>query len=112
MYWHEAMKQPDAEDFKKAAIKEFVDHCMNKHWVIIKKSQVPKGKNILPAVWTMRRKRDLIIDKILKYKARLNVHEGIQIYGMDYFETYSPVATWLVIRFITILSIILKYNSK
>ena len=85
---------------------------MNKHWVIIEKSQVPKGKNILPAVWAMRRKRDLITGKILKYKARFNVHGGKQIYGLDYFETYSPVATWVVIRFILILSITLKWNSK
>ena len=80
--------------------------------MIVERSQVPKGKNILPAVWAMRRKRDLITNKILKYKARLNVHGGKQIYGLDYFETYSPVATWIVIRFIMILSIILKWNSK
>ena len=43
IYWHEAMKQPGVEEFKKAAIKEFDDHCMNKHCVIIEKSQVPKG---------------------------------------------------------------------
>ena len=28
------------------------------------------------------------------------------------FETYSPVATWMVNRFIMILSVILKWNSK
>ena len=46
MYWHEAMKQLDAEEFKKAAIKEFDDHCMNKHWVIVERSEVPKVKKI------------------------------------------------------------------
>ena len=35
MHWHEAMKQPDAEEFKKATIKEFDDHCIKKYWVII-----------------------------------------------------------------------------
>ena len=112
MYWHEAMKQPDAEEFKKAAITEFDDHCMNRHWVIIEKSQVQKGKNILLALWAMGRKGDLITGKRSKYKARLNVHGGNQIYGLDYFETYSTGATCVVIRFIMILSILHKWNSK
>ena len=31
---------------------------------------------------------------------------------MDYFETYSPVATWMVIRFIMILDIKLKCSKQ
>ena len=79
MYWHQAMKQPDAEEFRKAAIKEFNDHCERKHWVLIERSQVPKGRNVLPAVWAMKRKRDILTGKITKYKARFNVHGGKQI---------------------------------
>ena len=85
MYWHQAMKQPDASEFRKAAIREFNDHCERKHWVLLERSQVPKGKNILPAVWAMKRKRDILTGKITKYKARLNVHGGKQIQGKDYF---------------------------
>ena len=56
MYWHQAMKQPDAAEFSnKAAIKEFDDHCQNKHWEIIERSQVPMNKIILPAVWAMKK---------------------------------------------------------
>ena len=97
MYWHQAMKQPDASEFRKAVIQEFNDHCERKHRVLLERSQVPKGKNILPAVWAMKRKRDILTGKITKYKARLNVHGGKQIQGRDYFETYSPVATWVAI---------------
>ena len=60
----------------------------------------------------MRRKRDLIIGEIIKYEARINVHGVKQMQGLDYFETYSPVATWVVIRFIMIICTILKWNSK
>ena len=112
MYWHQAMKQPDAEEFKKAAIKEFDDHCQRKHWILIDRSQVPHGKNVLPSVWAMKRKRDILTGKIIKYKARLNVHGGKQIYGQDYFETYSPVATWIVIRFVMILCLMLAWKSR
>ena len=106
------MKQPDTEEFKKAAIKEFDDHCQRKHWILIDRSQVPHGKNVLPSVWAMKRKRDILTGKIIKYKARLNVHGGKQIYGQDYFETYSPVATWIVIRFVMILCLMLAWKSR
>ena len=106
------MKQSDANEFRQAAIKEFNDHCERKHWILIERSQVPKGKNVLPAVWSMKRKRDILTGKIIKYKARLNVHGGKQIQGQDYFETYSPVATWIVIRFLMILCLMLGWKSK
>ena len=112
MYWHQAMKQHDAEEFRKAAIKEFDDHCERKHWILIERSQVPKDKNVLPSVWAMKRKRDILTGKITKYKARLNVHGGKQIHGQDYFETYSPVATWIVIRFVMILCLMLGWKSR
>ena len=44
MYWHQATKQTDASEFRKAVIKEFDSHCQNKHWEIIERSQVPIKK--------------------------------------------------------------------
>ena len=76
MHWHQAMKQKDTNKFIQSAIKEFNDHCEKKHWVVIERSQVPKGKNVLPAVWSMERKRDILTGSITKYKARRNVHGG------------------------------------
>ena len=55
MYGHQAMKQPDVTEFRKATINEFDNHCQNKHWEMIERSQVPMYKNILPVVWAMRR---------------------------------------------------------
>ena len=54
----------------------------------------------------MQRKRDLATNKIKSHKARLNLHDGKQIYGMNYFKTYTPVVTWLTIRLMTIFGII------
>ena len=92
MYCHQTMKQKDTNDFCQTAIKEFNDHCEKKHWVLIERSQVPKGKNVLPAVWSMKQKRDILTRSITKYKVTLIVHGGMQI-----LETYSPVATWIFI---------------
>jgi hypothetical protein len=49
---------------------------------------------ILDSVWAMKRKRDLVTREVYKHKARLNVHGGQQQFGVNYFETYSPVVTW------------------
>ena len=60
------------------------DHTKRNHWKLIERSRVPDGKNILPAVWSMKRKRDIKTRKVIKYKARLNIHGGKQVFGEDY----------------------------
>ncbi len=46
----------------------------------------------------MRRKGDLTTNKVIKSKARLHLHGGKQVYGMNYFKTYAPDVTWFAIR--------------
>jgi hypothetical protein len=55
----------------------------------------------------MQCKRDLLItNRVIKHKARLNLHGGKQVYGMNYFETYAPVVTLFVIRLMIVFGII------
>jgi hypothetical protein len=46
------------------------------------------------------------MNKMKSHKARLNLHGGKQVYGMNYFETYAPVVTWFAIRLMIIFGII------
>jgi hypothetical protein len=57
----------------------------------------------------MRRKRNLTTNKITKHKARLNLHGGKQVFGMNYFETYAPVVTWFAIRLVIVMGIIFNW---
>ena len=57
MYWHEAMSQPDQKQFLEAAIKEVNDQTKNGNWEVIHQMEVPSDASILPAVWSMKRKR-------------------------------------------------------
>jgi hypothetical protein len=68
------------------------------------RQEIPLGVNVLDSVWAMKRKRDILSCKVLKYRARLNVHEGQHEYAVKFFKTYSPVVTWAAVRLMTTLA--------
>ncbi len=74
MYYAQALQQPDAKQFTNAVVKEVNGHIHNKHWTLVKQKDVPKEAQVVPSVWAMQRKRDLTTNKIIKHKARLNLH--------------------------------------
>ncbi len=57
----------------------------------------------------MQRKRDLTTNEVKSHKARLNLHGGKQVYGMNYYKTYAPVVTWFAIRLIITFGIIFHW---
>ena len=90
MYFHQAMKEPDKDEFLKAIVKEVNDPKGN-HWELVPISEVPKGTKILDSVWAMKQKRDIQTRQVYKHKARLNIHGGQQEYGVHFMETFSLV---------------------
>jgi hypothetical protein len=62
------------------------------------RNDVPKGETILPAVWQMKRKRDIKIQAIKKWKARLNIDGSRMKDGVHYDEIYAPMASWKSVR--------------
>jgi hypothetical protein len=112
LYWHEAMKQPDAEKFKEAAEKEVRDQMNRGVYNIVPRNKVPKGVPILPAVWAMRRKRRILSREVYKWKARLNYDGSKQVKGRDYDLTYAPVAGWTSIRLLLILVLIHGWSTQ
>ena len=106
MYMHEAMREPDREEFKKAMIKEVKDQTENGNFSIVPRAEVPKGEPTMPAVWQMKRKRDIMTRAVKKWKARLNIDGSKMVKGVHYEESYSPVASWNSIR--TMLMLVAK----
>ena len=111
MYMHQAMKEPDADQFKQAMKKEWDDQLANGNFSLIKRSEVPRGKIILPAVWQMKRKRDIKTRQIKKYKARLNIDGSRMRHGEHYDMTYAPVASWNSVRLLLALSAIHGWHT-
>ena len=103
-HFHDAMRQDDRGEFIKAMVKELDQHHKNKHWKLVPRSKIGKAKTV-KAIWAFKRKRRPD-GSILKHKARLNAHGGMQVYGETYWDTYAPVVNWISIRMMLTLAVI------
>lgn len=56
----------------------------------------------MAVVWSMKSKRDPG-GEVIKWKARMCAHGGMQTKGVNYWETYSPVVSWTPVRLVLIL---------
>ena len=65
--------------------------------VMSKKPGLPCNAKALPLKWIYTIKKNLK-GTIVRYKARLVVQGFFQIFGVDYTDTYSPVAKFVSIR--------------
>lgn len=73
---HEALGTPKWRD---AAFEELRSLQQNETWEL---TNLPKGKHLVGSMWIFT----------IKYKARLVDHGFTQTYGLDYEETFTPVA--------------------
>ena len=112
MYYHEAMREPDRDKFKEAMVKEVQAHTDNGVWILVRRAEVPVGTKIMPAVWAMKRKRKISTRVVYKWKARLNIDGSKQEEGVNFWETFAPVASWSTIRMILILSLLNEWHTK
>ena len=89
----EALKDPK---WKEAINEEIKALWKNNTWEV---ANLPKGKNTVGCKWvfTIKYKSD---DTIERYKSRLVAKEYTQSYGIDYEETFAPVAK---INFVLVL---------
>jgi hypothetical protein len=74
-------------------------HTKGGNWEIMRRRHIPNTATVLPAVWSMKRKRRISDRKVYKWKARLNIDGSRQIQGLHYQDTYSPVVSWSTTRF-------------
>ena len=94
MYHHLAMRQPDRKQFCTAMQKEMDDQMADGNFELVQRAKIPIDTKIFPAVWQMRRKRDIRTQEVKKWKARLNYDGSRMRRGEHYDQLYAPVASW------------------
>ena len=75
------------------------------------RSDLHSGAKTILAIWSFKRKR-YPDGRIQKYKARICAHGGMQTWGENYWETYTPVVTWLSVRILLILSVLHDQEAR
>ncbi|GJT97990.1 zinc finger, CCHC-type containing protein [Tanacetum coccineum] len=96
----EAMKSQDVAFWKKAINDEMDSIMGNNTWVL---TDLPPGCKPLGCKWIF--KRNLKVDgTVEKFKAMLVIQGFKQKSGIDYFDTYAPVARISIIRLLIALA--------
>ena len=107
----EAKKEPDWVDFVGAMKKEVESHGSNNRWNLVQRDEIKSGSKAIKSTWSFKRKRDLF-GGVLKHKARMCTHRGMQKWGKNYWETYSPVVNWITARLMLAINIACNLESR
>lgn len=91
----EALSSPEAALWQAAIDKELDALEQNKTWCLV--DTIPAGRQPIGCKWVFRRKYNAD-GSIERYKARLVAKGYAQQYGVDYDETFAPVAKFVSIR--------------
>ncbi len=109
--YSQAMKQDDAKDFIEAMATEVEAHESRNHWTMVSRNTLPSGAKTIRAIWSFKRKR-YPDGRLNKHKARLCAHGGMQQWGENYWETYSPVVNMLSVRLLLAVAHIHGLDTK
>lgn len=104
--YKEAVSGPEAHLWKAAIEVEYSKMLKTKTWDLVEK--VP-GSNVVKCKWVFRKKYDSAMS-VKEYKARLVAKGFTQKYGVDYLETFAPVAKLKSVRVLMALSAALGFT--
>ncbi|XP_057249888.1 uncharacterized mitochondrial protein AtMg00820-like [Beta vulgaris subsp. vulgaris] len=92
--YKQALTSPDSEKWLEAMKSELDSMSENKVWTLV---DLPGGVNPIGCKWVFKLKTDKD-GNVYVYKARLVAKGFRQVHGIDYDETFSPVAMLKSIR--------------
>jgi hypothetical protein len=96
----EAVNRKESRQWKLAIKEQLCSLEANYTWEVVDK---PKGINLISTKWVFKVKM-LPNGQIDKYKARLCARGFTQEYGVDYFETFTPVIRMESLRILLALT--------
>ena len=93
--YREATTHPTrAKEWEKAIMDEYNSIMRNNTWRLVPR---PANRQIVTCKWVFKHKKDQF-GRITRLKARLVARGFSQVYGIDYLDTYAPVAKLASIR--------------
>ena len=105
--YQEAMLGPDSEKWLEAMKSEIQSMYDNQVWTLI---NPPEGTKTIGYKWVFKKKTDMD-GKVHTYKARLVAKGFKQTHGIDYDETFPPVARLKSIRIFIAIAAYHDYES-
>ena len=99
----EAMASPHAEFWLEATVEEMGAHRARQTWELI---PYEPGMHVLRCRWVYKYKRDHT-GNVVRYKARLVIQGFGQKFGIDFFDTFAPVARMSSIRLVLAIAAVL-----
>lgn len=104
----EALTSPQATEWKRAINEEIESLESQGTWEIV---DLPQDKRCIGCKWIFKLKTDSE-GKITRFKARLVAQGFSQEKGIDYSETYSPVANFSIIRFMLAITAMFGWHTR
>ena len=104
--YQDAMNSPDSKRWLEAKKSEMDSMYQNKVWTLV---DLPEGVKPIGCKWVFKKKTDMD-GNVQTYKARLVVKGFKQIHGIDYDETFSPVAMVKSIRILLATAVYYDYE--
>ncbi|GJV84472.1 putative RNA-directed DNA polymerase [Tanacetum coccineum] len=101
-----AMIDPDKVLWQGAMDEEMKSMKVNKVWIVVDR---PPNAKVVRSKWLYKKKTDMD-GKVHTYKARLVAKGCTQTYGIDYEETFSPVADIRAIRILIAIAAYYDYE--
>jgi hypothetical protein len=92
--YEDVLNSPDKDEWMAAMEREMKSITNAQTWTL---TDLPEGRKPVKCRWVFRKKYDSK-GNVTKYKARLVAKGFTQKHGLDYFETYAPVAKLKSIR--------------
>ena len=102
----EAKRRPDWPQWEAGIREELATLQAAGTWEL---ADLPAGSNLVGSKWVFRAKKDAA-GNVVRHKARLVAQGFSQVPGVDYFDTYAPVATLTSIR--TVLALAARLNFE
>ena len=78
---------------------------------MVERASMPRGAKTIRAIWSFKRKR-FPDGRLNKHKARICAHGGMQQWGENYWETYSPVVNMISVKLLLVIAKLHGHISK